>query len=40
VSNARPAERQLEQWQITLIIEEPVVSRHTAPHAHLIVATV
>jgi hypothetical protein len=36
-SNARPAVRQLVQWQITLIIEGSMASRHTAPHAHTIV---
>jgi hypothetical protein len=37
VSNARPALRQLVQWQITLIIEGSMAFRHTAPHAHTIV---
>jgi hypothetical protein len=36
-SNARPAVRQLVQWQITVIIDGSMAARHTAPHAHTIV---
>jgi hypothetical protein len=24
------------QWQITVTIEEPIASKHTSPHAHVI----
>jgi hypothetical protein len=39
VSNARPAVRQLVQWQMTLISDGPTASRHTAPQEHTIVGT-
>ena len=39
-SNARPAVRQLVQWQIAPIIGPPAASRQTAPHEHAIVVMV